>query len=140
MSFVIDAPVPTLGRFEMNIAFDIVVSAEEAKHIADDWVFDYVSNLTRAEAPTLVVTQSATVWRVPLVFSAPQVGRVGIVDTVDVDIQTGNLLNNDVEKMTEKLISLGEMLPPYIPRQHDVPDELTSNHIPHARVVMFSPQ
>ncbi|MDQ3248033.1 MAG: hypothetical protein M3Q45_02380, partial [Chloroflexota bacterium] len=72
--------VPARGVLELELreSIEIRVTAEEARRKVNSWVFEYVSYMMCAEAPTFVIGKQA-VWRVPAVFTASQVGRVGVV-------------------------------------------------------------
>ncbi len=70
-----------------------------------------------ADAPTLVIGEHV-VWRVSAYFSTPDVGRVGIVGTIDVDVNTGQMNNTpackaEIERCAE---ALADQLPPYQPK------------------------
>jgi hypothetical protein len=84
-----------------------------------------------AEPPTLVIGKHI-VWRVPVHFSAPHVGRVGVLGTVDVDVTSGKIYNlAGCKKAIERCASeLASKLPPYQPLQTipaiSVPPHLSS--------------
>jgi hypothetical protein len=43
----------------------------------------------------LVWSAQGVVWRVPVLLSAPSKGRIGVTGSLDVDVQTGELIVND---------------------------------------------
>lgn len=111
--------IPEKGPVEVKIdrAFEIKVTAEEARRQVRWWLRDEVSMLLDADPPTLVVGEHV-VWRVPAVFSRPGAGRVGIVGAVEVNVTSGEMnasLENKaaIERQAEELVA---HLPPYQPK------------------------
>ncbi len=118
MTVIIDTyPVPETGQFDLAIerSVDIVVSAAKARRLVQRWAMENVTYMLQAKTPTLTVSERV-VWRVPVNFTAPHVGQVGKVGEVDVDVQTGELLNLSAEQMLQCTIELANKLPPYKPR------------------------
>ena len=101
-------------HFAIQRDFTIHVTAEEARQQVDRWLFDQVSYMMTAEAPTLVLGEHV-VWRVPAILTAPHVGRAGAVGSVDVDVQTGqmNVTPERIAALQQAGIELGKRLPPY---------------------------
>ena len=85
-------PLPEQGQVEINLrrTFEIKMTAETARRQVNRWLFTEVSCMMGAESPTLLLGERV-VWRVPAVLSAAHIGRVGVVGTVDVDVQTGTM-------------------------------------------------
>lgn len=143
MVIVLDSYViPEKGPVEVKIdrAFEIKVTAEEARRQVRWWLRDEVSMLIDADPPTLVVGEQV-VWRVPAVFSRPGAGRVGIVGAVEVNVTTGEMnatLENKaaIERQAEELAS---HLPPYQPKG-PVPEQYRSHHLPPAPQIVFDEQ
>ncbi len=110
--------LPERGTVEihLNQTFEIKVTAEEARRQVNRWLLMEVSCQMGAEPPTLVIGQRI-VWRVPAHFSAPQVGRVGVVGMVDVDVASGKLYNaTECKRVIEqRATELASKLPPYQP-------------------------
>lgn len=136
MSLVIETPLPKTGYVEGNYAFEIVVSAKEAKRITDTWIHEEVATLLMAEEPTLIVTNDATVWRVPIMYVSSRVGKVETVGEVDVDVRTGEIYGKDPERMIERASVAAETLPPYKPRTH-VPEQFIPKHLPRAEMLIL---
>lgn len=91
MTVIIDQyPLLETGTFEIRQMVTVHVSAEEARRKVARWLRMEVSHMLGADMPTLVVSQP-TVWRVPVHFSAPRVGVVGIVGEIAVDVLTGEI-------------------------------------------------
>jgi len=119
MQVVLEAmSLPSMGvvKLDMHREFVIKVTAEEAQRRVNRWLWDEVSMLIAADPPTLVIG-AQIVWRIPVYFSAPGSGRVGVVGMVDIDIQTGALMNTakyqiEIEQCASKLAA---GLPPFKP-------------------------
>lgn len=119
MQVVLEAVnLPSEGAvtLDMRREFTIKVTAEAAQRKVNRWLWDEVSMLISADPPTLVIG-TKIVWRVPIYFSAPGSGRVGVVGEVDIDIQTGGLLDTanhkiEIERCANKLAA---GLPPFTP-------------------------
>jgi hypothetical protein len=126
--------VPEQGTFEIRQTVIITITAEQARRQVGRWLLNEVSMMMGAEAPTLVVGER-TVWRVPVRFTAPHVGRVGTVGALDVDTQTGELYDTTAVKQSilhcAKL--LAEKLPPFLVREISseyLAKDLQPTHIP----------
>src|SRR5262245_38817820 len=132
MTIIIDAyTIPEKGKVELNVkrSFEIKITAEEARYKVRWWLRDEVSMLIDADPPTLVVGQQI-VWRVPAVFSAPSIGRVGVVGTVEVDVTTGEM-NATAEckaAIQSQAEEMAERLPPYQPKG-SVPERYHPKHL-----------
>lgn len=122
-------PERGLVKLIINQDFEIKITAEEARRQVDRWLFDQVSYMMTAEPPTLVLGERI-VWRVPAVLTAPQVGRVGLVGTVDVDVQTGQMANTLelITALQQAGIALGNRLPPYQPGRQ-LPSDYWANDL-----------
>jgi hypothetical protein len=57
-----------------------------------------VGNLLRADTPELILSERL-LWRVPIIYSIPSKGKLGKVGEISVDVETGEIL---VEQMTPK--------------------------------------
>ena len=81
------------------------------------------------EEPTLIVNVE-TVWCVPVRFTAPHVGKVGIAGSVNVDVLTGELLALDSCKQAieQKAGELASTLPLFKPHTH-VPEQYIPNEL-----------
>lgn len=114
--------LPETGAVEIRInrSFTIGISAEQARHAVNRWLLMEVSMSFVAESPTLALTPSA-VWRVPVVYTASHVGRVGLAGTVDVDVETGEIFDSPEvrECIFATAKSLAEKLPPFQLREVD---------------------
>lgn len=134
--------VPEKGTVELNLkrSFEIKLSASEARRQVNRWLRDEVSMLMGAESPTLIVTERTerVVWRVPVVYSAPDAGRVGIVDAIDVDVVTGSMdatakRKSKIERQAE---ALAERLPPYHPLRESPADYVAKTIPPSPKLIL----
>lgn len=117
--------LPECGLVELNLnrTFTIKISAAEARRKVNGWLLDYVSYMIGARMPTLIVGEQVY-WRVPAVFTTPDLGEIGVVGTIKVNAETGEM-NSSIElgeSMRQCARELGKKLPPYKPRTH-VPAE-----------------
>lgn len=109
--------IPETGTFEIHKTVNIPIFAKQAQRKVDTWLLNEVSYMMGAEEPTLVIGER-TVWRVLAYFSAPGAGHVGVVGTVDVDVQTGELYSTDKAKtcIWQRAKILAEKLPLFTPK------------------------
>lgn len=87
-----DRPIPETGHVSIviNVSARITVSAEEARRKVNRFVHREISYLMRGDPPNLVVADRVY-WRVPIVLAFPSYGSLGIVGSVDVDVESGEL-------------------------------------------------
>lgn len=104
-------------HLQINWSFDIHITAEEARQKVDGWLLDEVSTMIGAGEPLLVVDGATVVWRVPAIFTTPHLGEVGVAGTVDVDVQTGAMVDTDACKkaILRGAQTLAKKMPPYKP-------------------------
>lgn len=123
--------LPKKGRVDLllNWSFDIRITAEEARQLVDDWLFDDVSTMITTGEPLLVVDGSTAVWRVPTIFTATHIGEVGTAGTVDVDVQTSALIDTDTCKaiILQGARVLAQKMPTYTPKTETPKAYLASN-------------
>ena len=134
-----DYTIPEKGKVELNVkrSFDIRVTAEEARRRVDRWLLNEVSYMIGAETPTLVIREQV-VWRVPAWFSAPDVGQVGVVGIVEVDVNTGAMNNTpackaEIERCAEEWAA---RLPPYQPKGEAPAVYLAKNVPPAPKLIL----
>jgi hypothetical protein len=70
----------------------INITAFTARQKVSGYVGSHVSHLLIGLEPSLIFSQKRLVWRVPIVLTTPQQGRLGEVGHLDVDARTGQLL------------------------------------------------
>ena len=85
--------IPTGGRLEIDIKVSAQVnfSALAARRKISRFVLSQISNLLHGGEPELVVAKRIC-WRVPIILSLPARGDIGSVGTIDVDVETGQIL------------------------------------------------
>lgn len=104
MSITLEAiDVPESGLLELNIQqiVNIKVNADTARRRVTRYVGDYVGDLLYGENPMLVLRGSRAVWRVPVVVATGEMGRIGQVGAMDVDVETGEL--NVAESLVQEI-------------------------------------
>jgi hypothetical protein len=101
MAIMLKRPPQSEGRVHINIQIqaDLNVSAFVARRQVTGYLIDNVSDHLSGETPDLVVDGERFLWRVPVALYLASQGRVGLVGTIDVDAQTGQL------QITPSLIS-----------------------------------
>jgi hypothetical protein len=134
--------VPERGLLEIDLkqSVEIRVTAAEARRKVSGWLTDEVTYMMQAEMPTLVIG-AQVVWRVPAVFTSPQVGRVDIVGYVEVDVYTGQM-NSSSELASQFMMCAQQVvakLPPYQPGIKKAPDKFIPKDIPRASLAQLPP-
>lgn len=120
--------IPERGTFQIQETVTIQVTADEAKRQVDRWLLHEVNSQMGAEQPILVVGERS-VWRVPVYWSAPHVGHVGIVGSVEVGVLSGEMDSSAQRKaeFIQRAQELAAGLPPYQPRE--APVAYLANHV-----------
>ena len=130
--------VPEQGWLEIKVnrSVEIKVTAEEARRKVNRWLHNEVSYMMRALTPDLVVAERA-VWRVPASLGVPDLGQVGIVGTIEVDVETGDMNNTSERKMRieQQAERLASHLPPYQPGR-EVPEAFVAKDVPIAPIAV----
>jgi hypothetical protein len=121
MTVVLDSyAVPEQGEFEVYVRrkVNLRVTADAARRTVQGWLLHQVSYMMGAEAPHLVISDSDVFWRVPVILTASPIGRVGIVGTVDVDVETGAVAQaaRCKKHLLQAARELAAKLPAYQPR------------------------
>ena len=94
MSVQLDQPaLARSGQVEVNIRLhaDIHVAASMAQRRVSRLVISEVGNLLYGGEPSLVIGERIC-WRVPVMLAYPDTGPVGQAGTLDVDVETGEVL------------------------------------------------
>jgi hypothetical protein len=121
-------PIPERGTFQIEETVTIQISAKEAQRQVNRWLLNEVSYMMGADLPTLVLGEQ-TVWHVPAYFSAPHVGRVGLVGIVQVDVLTGEMDAGPERKaeIEKRACELAADLPRFQPRE--APEEYVARNV-----------
>ena len=90
-------PLDAYVRITANIQFP----AQVARRRVSVFVGNHIADLLHGETPVLVISETGSYWRVPVVLSARSWGRIGQVGAIDVDVETGELCVNtkDIEEI-----------------------------------------
>jgi hypothetical protein len=90
----------------VHVKARINVTAFVARQKVNVWLLDKVGTGLLSEKPSLVAANGRLYWRVPVVLSLPGHGRLGQVGSVDVDVQTAELLADQslIEQITQNAI------------------------------------
>jgi hypothetical protein len=106
MSIIIESvALPERGplNIRLDVATTINVTAEEARRKVSVFAGNTIADLLSGERPGLVWQQNTAYWRVPVALSSRSMGRIGIVGTIDVNVETGELQITDqlIEELEE---------------------------------------
>jgi hypothetical protein len=94
-------PGPTaVTRIEVDVPFNI--NAFRARQLVKRFMFMDVSSQIGTDEPALVIGKRLT-WAVPVVWTSPNIGIVGQVGEIHVDVATGEVLANaeTLERITK---------------------------------------
>jgi prevent-host-death family protein len=80
---------------ETTVAITVQLSAEEARRLVNREVVPELGTGLGAKQPDLLLRGEQVIWRVPIVLSLAQLGDLGEVGIIEVDAQTGAILNKD---------------------------------------------
>ncbi|MFZ0548226.1 MAG: hypothetical protein WAM60_22460 [Candidatus Promineifilaceae bacterium] len=127
-------PIPEQGQVNINVrfSFEINIDALEARKVVSSWLLNEVSYMVGAGNATLVLSNRPT-WRVPAWIAFPGVPQKDIVGVVDVDVQTGEILNP-----TETKARLEHYLEKVI-RPDMMPSEFVVRELPPDYIVDLDP-
>ena len=93
MSVEVHTLVPQSGQLAINVQLSatVNVTAFSARQKVTGFVADEISTNMHAGEPRLVVGERIC-WRVPVILSMPPSGDRGEVGTIDVDVETGQVM------------------------------------------------
>lgn len=93
MSVEVHTLTPRAGQLaiDVHLSATVNVTAFSAQQKVTGFVADEVSTNMHGGEPRLVVSERIY-WRVPVIFSMPPTGDRGEVGTIDVDVETGQLM------------------------------------------------
>lgn len=123
-----DYRIAGAGTFEIRQPVHLTISAEAARRAVTHWLVFEITMMLAGEEPALVIGER-TRWQVPVIFSAPGPGRVGIVGTVEVDAVSGEIDKNpaNLEAILCAARKLAKQLPPF--QVKEVPPEYLAKNI-----------
>lgn len=89
--------LPPHGLLDINIQkrVNIHITSHTARQQVSVFVGNHIADLLHSDVPELVLRKQGVYWRVPVVLSSRSLGRIGIVGSIDVDVQTGELTLTD---------------------------------------------
>jgi hypothetical protein len=124
----IDLPESGPAEIEVKRSFTIGISAVRARRTVNGWLAMKVSTSMLGDTPSLIVAKRV-VWRVPILFTATHVGPVGTIGSVDVDVESGEVLPEtaDIEDMYCRVEELAKTLPPF--KLREVPEEYLAKNL-----------
>jgi hypothetical protein len=79
----------------VHVTASINITPFVARQKVNVLMLDKVGTGLMSETPALVAAAGRLRWRVPVVLSLPWRGRLGEAGTIDVDVQTGEILADD---------------------------------------------
>jgi hypothetical protein len=84
---------PESGPFhlQLDLTADIRITPERARKKVGVYAGNHIADLLSGEMPQLVSQAEGTFWRVPVVLSSRSQERIGVVGTIDVAVDTGEL-------------------------------------------------
>jgi hypothetical protein len=85
------APPSADLEIDIRVRTRLAITAFTAQRKVSRLVLERVSNLLCGQEPTLVVGDRVR-WRVPVWLGFPNMGMVGKVGDIDVDVETGEIL------------------------------------------------
>jgi hypothetical protein len=93
-------PIPERGQVNINVrfSFELNIDALKARKTVNSWLLNEISYMIGVGKPTLVLSHQPT-WRVPTWIAFPGVSQKNIVGIVDVDVETGEIVNPDDTKV-----------------------------------------
>ena len=80
----------------IHVSVSINITPFVARQKVNVLLLDKVGTGLLSDPPTLVATEGHLRWRVPVILALPGRGRLGQVGTIDVDVQTGEVLADDL--------------------------------------------
>lgn len=140
--------LPSTGvvKLQLDYTFNLKISAEAARRQVHTWLVGEVSYMIRASEPALVIGESPTsesiaLWRVPAILTATHLGDVGVVGSIDVAVESGEMfdLEQCAVQILQRAASLAANMPPYTPRTNTPTDFLATQLQPTITAAMGNP-
>jgi len=78
-------------EFKIQVRGEVNFTGFGARQRVNRHLFLYVGNMLRAGEPDLLVSDGALEWEVPIIYSLPDHGDLGVVGHFFVDAQNGDL-------------------------------------------------
>ena len=87
--------------FKVEIKGELNITTFIAWQRVDQRLFLYVGNMLHSGEPDLLVGENSLLWDVPIVYTLPDLGTLGMVGHILVDAQTGDLKLNESTPVEE---------------------------------------
>jgi hypothetical protein len=131
MTLILDNIIlPEKGRVEVNLSFEIKITAEEARKKVRRWLHKNVTMFVGADDTPILVMGEKPKWRVIASFTFPNAGRLGDVGTAHVDAESGEMLTDPEALKAEIERRLETEIKPKLPKDtRHVPRELPPDYI-----------
>lgn len=117
MTVEVESLAPKTGQLTIDIQLSatVNVTAFSARQKVTGFVADEISTNMHGGEPSLAVGERIC-WRVPVILSMPPTGDRGQVGTIDVDVETGQLLVSrslieEIKQRAEHLASHNSLPP-----------------------------
>lgn len=91
----ISLPKQGLLNLELKISVNIQIMADKAQKLVGVFAGNNIADLRHGDLPDLVMREEGFYWRVPVILSSQSIGRIGCVGSIDVNVETGELLVNN---------------------------------------------
>ncbi|MCP4424391.1 MAG: hypothetical protein GY803_07870 [Chloroflexi bacterium] len=92
-----DAALNAPIHFNLHVAVTLHISADDARRLVNRDIVTELGTGLGAQNPELAIRGQQIIWVVPIVLSLPHLGELGQVGTIEVDAQTGDILNGETE-------------------------------------------
>lgn len=91
----ITPPDTGLLNLDLQLTADIRITPDHARRSVSQFVGNHIADLLHGERPDLIIRTDGVYWRVPVVLSSRSFGRIGVVGSLDVDVNDGALNVSD---------------------------------------------
>ena len=87
----ITPPDTGMLSLDLRLTADIRITPDHARRSVSQFVGNHIADLLHGERPDLIIRADGAYWRVPVVLSSRSLGRIGVVGSLDVDVNSGDL-------------------------------------------------
>lgn len=91
----ITPPDTGMLNLDLRLTADIRVTPDHARRSVSQFVGNHIADLLHGDRPDLIIRADGAYWRVPVVLSSRSLGRIGVVGSLDVDVNSGDLKVSD---------------------------------------------
>ncbi|HSN74828.1 MAG TPA: hypothetical protein VL334_07015 [Anaerolineae bacterium] len=86
-------------NLDLRLTANIRVSPDHARRSVSQFVGNHIADLLYGDQPDLIIRADGAYWRVPVVLSSKSLGRIGVVGSLDVNVENGDL------RVSERILS-----------------------------------